>query len=88
DIYLTFGEVNVSLPKMHAAVVHPWPWCTFGTSECAGSRYIGDNKTATRWLRRPNRSRGGSTPLQLIDTELGARAVENVLGRIAYGGVS
>ncbi|MBI3680318.1 MAG: hypothetical protein HY235_07965 [Acidobacteria bacterium] len=24
---------------MHAAVVHPWPWCTFGTSECAGSRY-------------------------------------------------
>ena len=50
--------------------------------------YLGDDETATRWLRRPNRALGGCTPLQLIDTELGARAVENVLGRIAYGGVS
>ena len=51
-------------------------------------QYLGDDETATRWLRRPNRALGGSSPLQLIDTELGARAVENVLGRIAYGGVS
>jgi len=50
--------------------------------------YLGDDETATRWLRRPNRALAGSTPLQLIDTELGARAVENVLGRIAYGGIS
>ncbi len=50
--------------------------------------YLGDDKAAPRWLKRPNRALGGSTPLQLIDTELGARAVENVLGRIAYGGVS
>ena len=27
-------------------------------------------------------------PLEAIDTELGARTVENVLGRIGYGGVS
>jgi uncharacterized protein (DUF2384 family) len=27
-------------------------------------------------------------PLAAIDTELGARQVENILGRIAYGGVS
>jgi putative toxin-antitoxin system antitoxin component (TIGR02293 family) len=51
-------------------------------------QYLGDDAMATRWLRRPNRALGGSTPLQFIDTELGARAVENVLGRIAYGGVS
>jgi putative toxin-antitoxin system antitoxin component (TIGR02293 family) len=50
--------------------------------------YLGNDETARRWLRRPNRALGGSAPLQLIDTELGARAVENVLGRIAYGGVS
>ncbi|MBI1791681.1 MAG: DUF2384 domain-containing protein [Acidobacteria bacterium] len=50
--------------------------------------YLGDDQAATRWLKRPNRALGGSTPLQLTDTELGARAVENVLGRIAYGGVS
>ena len=50
--------------------------------------YFGDGPKATRWLRRPNRALGGSTPLELVDTELGARTVENVLGRIAYGGVS
>ena len=50
--------------------------------------YLGDGPKAARWLRRPNRALGGSTPLALVDTELGARTVENVLGRIAYGGVS
>jgi putative toxin-antitoxin system antitoxin component (TIGR02293 family) len=51
-------------------------------------RYIGDEDRARRWLKRPNRALGGPAPLDLIDTEPGARAVENVLGRIAYGGVS
>jgi putative toxin-antitoxin system antitoxin component (TIGR02293 family) len=50
--------------------------------------YLGDGETASRWLKRPNRALGGSTPLEMIDTEPGARAVENVLGRIAHGGVS
>ena len=51
-------------------------------------QYIGNEETAARWLRRPNRALGGNNPLELIDTELGARAGENVLGRIAFGGVS
>ncbi|MBI4909116.1 MAG: DUF2384 domain-containing protein [Acidobacteria bacterium] len=51
-------------------------------------QYIGDEETATRWLKRPNRALSGHVPLDLIDTEPGARAVENALGRIAYGGVS
>ena len=50
--------------------------------------YLGDDEIALRWLRRPNRALGGSAPLETIDTEPGARKVENVLGRIAYGGVS
>ena len=50
--------------------------------------YIGGKDSAARWLRRPNRALGGSAPLDLMDTELGARTVENVLGRIAYGGIS
>jgi putative toxin-antitoxin system antitoxin component (TIGR02293 family) len=50
--------------------------------------FIGDQETATRWLKRPNRALGGVAPLEMIDTELGARSVENVLGRIAYGSVS
>ncbi len=51
-------------------------------------QYIGDAEGAMRWLKRPNRALGGKIPLDFIDTELGARAVESALGRIAYGGVS
>jgi len=51
-------------------------------------QHIGDGETATRWLKRSNRALGGRSPLELVDTELGARSVEDVLGRIAYGGVS
>ena len=49
---------------------------------------LGNREAATRWLKRPNRALGGKAPLAVIDTEIGARAVENVLGRIAFGGVS
>jgi putative toxin-antitoxin system antitoxin component (TIGR02293 family) len=49
---------------------------------------LGDRERAMRWLKHPNRALGGLAPITAIDTELGARQVENVLGRIAYGGVS
>ena len=50
--------------------------------------YLGDSDRATRWLKRPNRALGGRTPLELVDTEPGARLVEDILGRIGYGGLS
>lgn len=50
--------------------------------------FIGDHEKAIRWLKRPNRALGGLAPLGALDTELGARQVENILGRIAYGGIS
>lgn len=50
--------------------------------------FLGDRARALRWLKRPNRALGGIAPVEAIDTELGARQVENVLGRIAYGGIS
>lgn len=46
---------------------------------------LGDEERATSWLRSPNRALGGSTPLHLLDTDLGARQVEEVLGRIEHG---
>src|SRR5438034_11225689 len=49
---------------------------------------LGEDEIATRWLKRPNRALGGVAPVAAIDTEPGARQVENVLGRIAYGGIS
>jgi len=50
--------------------------------------FLGDRERALRWLKRPNRALGGIAPVAAIDTELGARQVENILGRIAYGGIS
>ena len=50
--------------------------------------YLGDHERAMNWLKRPNRALGGIAPIAAIDTELGARHVENILGRIAYGGIS
>lgn len=52
------------------------------------NEYLGDHKRALRWLKHPNRALGGIAPVTAMDTELGARQVENVLGRIAYGGIS
>ena len=46
---------------------------------------IGDEERAVEWLRTPNRALGGDSPLDQLDTDLGARMVEDILGRIAYG---
>jgi len=46
---------------------------------------IGDDSKAVEWLRTPNRALGGDRPLDQLDTDLGARTVEDILGRIAYG---
>jgi putative toxin-antitoxin system antitoxin component (TIGR02293 family) len=46
---------------------------------------IGDSEKAVEWLRTPNRALGGDRPLDQLDTDVGAREVEDVLGRIAYG---
>jgi putative toxin-antitoxin system antitoxin component (TIGR02293 family) len=46
---------------------------------------LGSREKATRWLHQPNRALGSATPLHQMDTELGARQVEDVLLRIAHG---
>jgi putative toxin-antitoxin system antitoxin component (TIGR02293 family) len=37
------------------------------------------------WLRRPTTALGGESPLDLLDTDEGARRVETLLGRIEHG---
>ena len=46
---------------------------------------IGDQDKAIEWLNTPNRALAGDRPLDQLDTDTGARMVEDVLGRIAYG---
>jgi putative toxin-antitoxin system antitoxin component (TIGR02293 family) len=44
-----------------------------------------DEHNARDWLRRPLTILGGKTPLELTNTEPGAREVEHVLGRLEHG---
>jgi putative toxin-antitoxin system antitoxin component (TIGR02293 family) len=50
--------------------------------------YLGSSERGIDWLKQPNIVLGGIRPLDAVETELGARQVENVLGRIGYGGLS
>ena len=46
---------------------------------------FGDRGKAHAWLRRPLTELGNETPLVVAQTEAGARVVETVLGKIAWG---
>ncbi|RYD23372.1 MAG: DUF2384 domain-containing protein [Verrucomicrobiaceae bacterium] len=44
-----------------------------------------DKDASRRWMTQPKRALGGLTPLRCCDTEVGAREVEALLGRIEHG---
>lgn len=49
---------------------------------------LGNEEKAVRWLRRPNRALGNQAPLDLVDSDIGTRQVEEVLGQIEHGNIS
>ena len=46
---------------------------------------FGDAKGAREWLTNKQAGLGNAVPLEFAKTEIGAREVENLLGRIEYG---
>src|SRR5712691_2636841 len=44
--------------------------------------FEGDRDAAREWLLTPQRALGGEAPLEVAHTEVGAREVENLIGRI------
>jgi putative toxin-antitoxin system antitoxin component (TIGR02293 family) len=46
---------------------------------------FGDVDKARAWLKHPQYGLGGAVPLDYAETEIGAREVENLLGRMKYG---
>jgi putative toxin-antitoxin system antitoxin component (TIGR02293 family) len=46
---------------------------------------FGDAAKAHTWLRRPTTLLDGEAPLDRLDTDIGTRQVEAILGRIAFG---
>lgn len=47
--------------------------------------FEGDKKHAVQWLKEPNRGLANRTPLDFTKTEIGARMVENLIGRLEHG---
>jgi putative toxin-antitoxin system antitoxin component (TIGR02293 family) len=56
-----------------------------GRTAAHAEKVFGERAKASRWLHKPNRALGGVSPLSLLDTDLGTREVEQILGRIEYG---
>jgi putative toxin-antitoxin system antitoxin component (TIGR02293 family) len=46
---------------------------------------LGDEAKAARWLRKPNRGLAGRRPIDLLESDIGARMVERVLTRVEHG---
>ncbi len=47
--------------------------------------FEGNEEAARRWLTSPQPALGGSSPWDYAATEIGAREVENLIGRLEYG---
>jgi len=62
----------------------PIACCASGASPRA-EEVLGTAEKAARWLKKPNRALGGAVPLAQLDTDIGARQVEEILGRIEHG---
>lgn len=52
------------------------------------TRTLQNDEMAKDWLNRPQRGLGGRIPVKVLETEAGAREVEDLLGRIEYGVIS
>ena len=47
--------------------------------------FEGDLGAAMAWFSSPQRALGGAAPLEVAKTEVGAREVENLVGRLEHG---
>ena len=47
--------------------------------------FEGNREQATEWLASEQPALGGRVPLSVADTDLGAREVENLMGRLEHG---
>ena len=47
--------------------------------------FDGNRAAATKWFRTPQRALGECPPLEYAKTEIGAREVEDLIGRLEHG---
>lgn len=53
--------------------------------DAAETLFEGDRKAARHWLMRPVKGLGDVAPLELLNSEAGAREVLNLIGRLEHG---
>ena len=53
--------------------------------EKAAELFNGNVVSARGWMSQPKKALGGDSPLDYAGTELGAREVENLIGRLQHG---
>jgi putative toxin-antitoxin system antitoxin component (TIGR02293 family) len=56
-----------------------------GLYEKAAELFNGDVVSAQQWMSQSKKALGGESPLDYAATELGAREVENLIGRLEHG---
>jgi len=49
------------------------------------AKVLGTDEKAATWLHRPNRALNNRLPLELLQTDLGTKQVEEILNRIEHG---
>jgi putative toxin-antitoxin system antitoxin component (TIGR02293 family) len=47
--------------------------------------FEGNTSAAIKWLQSPNKALGNVSPLELAESKKGARAVEDLIGRLEHG---
>jgi putative toxin-antitoxin system antitoxin component (TIGR02293 family) len=60
-------------------------WRASNIFDNAVNLFEGDVAAARTWLQTPQRGLGGEAPLDFASTEVGAREVENLIGRLEHG---
>lgn len=63
-------------------------WRASAIFDMAVDLFEGDAAAARQWLAAPQAGLGGHIPLELASTDVGAREVENLIGRLEYGVVA
>lgn len=56
-----------------------------GLYEKVAELFDGDVMNARQWMSQPKKALGGESPLDYAATEVGAREVENLIGRLEHG---
>ena len=60
-------------------------WRAAVVFDVAVDLFEGDTAAATRWLLAPQVGLGGAIPLEIASTDVGAREIENLIGRLEHG---